>query len=53
MNGEPLAEVAQVVAHYLLALKLGIARGTVSSEEAREHIRRLVRQGLDLVGREV
>ena len=37
------AFTTQVVAHYLLALKLGIARGTVGSDEAREHIRQLVR----------
>jgi glucosamine--fructose-6-phosphate aminotransferase (isomerizing) len=37
------AFTTQVVAHYLLALKLGIARSTVTRDEAREHIRRLVR----------
>ncbi len=37
------AFTTQVVAHYLLALKLGISRGTVSADEAREHLRRLVR----------
>lgn len=37
------AFTTQVVAHYLLALKLGIARGTVSNDQAREHIRQLVR----------
>jgi glucosamine--fructose-6-phosphate aminotransferase (isomerizing) len=36
------AFTTQVVAHYLLALKLGIARGTVSNDEAREHIRKLM-----------
>ena len=33
----------QVVAHYLLALKLGMARGRVSVDEARGYIRSLMR----------
>jgi glucosamine--fructose-6-phosphate aminotransferase (isomerizing) len=37
------AFTTQVVAHYLLALKLGISRGRVGVEEAREHIRSLLR----------
>jgi glucosamine--fructose-6-phosphate aminotransferase (isomerizing) len=37
------AFTTQVVAHYLLALKLGISRGRVSQEEAREHIGHLLR----------
>ncbi len=37
------AFTTQVVAHYLLALKLGISRGRVSPEEAREHIGQLLR----------
>jgi len=37
------AFTTQIVAHYLLALKLGIARGRVAPDEAREHIRRLMR----------
>ncbi|HJO24111.1 MAG: glutamine--fructose-6-phosphate transaminase (isomerizing) [Myxococcota bacterium] len=37
------AFTTQVVAHYLLALKLGMARGCVSVDAARGHIRSLMR----------
>jgi glucosamine--fructose-6-phosphate aminotransferase (isomerizing) len=37
------AFTTQIVAHYLLALKLGIERGRVGSDAAREHIRALMR----------
>jgi glucosamine--fructose-6-phosphate aminotransferase (isomerizing) len=37
------AFTTQIVAHYLLALKLGIARGRVSQEQARRHIHDLMR----------
>jgi len=37
------AFTTQLVAHYLLALKLGIARGTLGEDEARERIGRLLR----------
>jgi glucosamine--fructose-6-phosphate aminotransferase (isomerizing) len=37
------AFTTQIVAHYLLALKLGIARGRVSPEQAAEHIANLTR----------
>jgi len=37
------AFTTQIVALYLLALKLGIARGHVSKEEAHEHISQLMR----------
>jgi glucosamine--fructose-6-phosphate aminotransferase (isomerizing) len=37
------AFTTQIVAHYLLALKLGISRGRVSPEEARVHIQNLMR----------
>jgi glucosamine--fructose-6-phosphate aminotransferase (isomerizing) len=37
------AFTTQIVAHYLLALKLGISRGRVSPDEARRHIQNLMR----------
>jgi glucosamine--fructose-6-phosphate aminotransferase (isomerizing) len=37
------AFTTQIVAHYLLALKLGIGRGVVSPDEANEHIDTLLR----------
>jgi glucosamine--fructose-6-phosphate aminotransferase (isomerizing) len=37
------AFTTQLTAHYLLALKLGISRGRVSADHAREHIARLLR----------
>ncbi|MGH0031849.1 MAG: glutamine--fructose-6-phosphate transaminase (isomerizing) [Myxococcota bacterium] len=37
------AFTTQVVAHYLLALQLGIARGRVDAKSAQEHIHNLVR----------
>jgi glucosamine--fructose-6-phosphate aminotransferase (isomerizing) len=37
------AFATQVIGHYLLALKLGIARGRVDREEARAHIHDLMR----------
>jgi glucosamine--fructose-6-phosphate aminotransferase (isomerizing) len=37
------AFTTQIVAHYLLALRLGLSRGRVSPEQAREHIHRLSR----------
>ncbi|MBW1683702.1 MAG: glutamine--fructose-6-phosphate transaminase (isomerizing) [Deltaproteobacteria bacterium] len=37
------AFTTQIVAHYLLALKLGISRGRVSPDEARQHIQDLMR----------
>jgi glucosamine--fructose-6-phosphate aminotransferase (isomerizing) len=37
------AFTTQLVAHYLLALKMGMARGRVDAEAAREHIGNLVR----------
>jgi glucosamine--fructose-6-phosphate aminotransferase (isomerizing) len=37
------AFTTQVVAHYLLALKLAISRGRIGPDEAREHIRTLMR----------
>ena len=37
------AFTTQLVAHYLLALKLGISRGYVSEEAARRHIKGLLR----------
>ena len=37
------AFTTQVVAHYLLALKLGIARGRIDAEGALEHFRTLLR----------
>jgi glucosamine--fructose-6-phosphate aminotransferase (isomerizing) len=37
------AFTTQIVAHYLLALKLGIARGKLSREAARVHIEQLLR----------
>ena len=37
------AFTTQVVAHYLMALRLGIARGRISRDEARQHISDLVR----------
>jgi glucosamine--fructose-6-phosphate aminotransferase (isomerizing) len=37
------AFTTQIVAHYLLALKLGIARGKLSREEARRHVEQLLR----------
>ena len=37
------AFTTQVVAHYLLALKLGMTRGRLSEDAAREHIRCLMR----------
>jgi glucosamine--fructose-6-phosphate aminotransferase (isomerizing) len=37
------AFTTQLVAHYLLALKLGIARGRVSQDAAREHLAGLLR----------
>jgi glucosamine--fructose-6-phosphate aminotransferase (isomerizing) len=37
------AFTTQVVAHYLLALKLGLSRGRLSRELAREHIRSLLK----------
>jgi glucosamine--fructose-6-phosphate aminotransferase (isomerizing) len=37
------AFTTQLVAHYLLALKLGLSRGRVSADAAREHIGRLLR----------
>ncbi len=37
------AFTTQIVAHYLLALKLGIARGTLDREQARERLEDLVR----------
>jgi glucosamine--fructose-6-phosphate aminotransferase (isomerizing) len=37
------AFTTQIVAHYLLALKLGIARGVVSKEAARKHTQQLLR----------
>jgi len=37
------AFTTQIVAHYLLALKLGIARGTLDREQARERLQDLMR----------
>jgi glucosamine--fructose-6-phosphate aminotransferase (isomerizing) len=37
------AFTTQIVAHYLLALKLGIARGTLDREQARERLHDLMR----------
>jgi glucosamine--fructose-6-phosphate aminotransferase (isomerizing) len=37
------AFTTQIVAHYLLALKLGVARGRVSAEEAEQHIANLTK----------
>ncbi len=37
------AFTTQIVAHYLLALKLGIARGVVTKEAARNHTQQLLR----------
>ena len=37
------AFTTQIVAHYMLALKLGISRGRVSPDEARRHIQSLMR----------
>jgi glucosamine--fructose-6-phosphate aminotransferase (isomerizing) len=37
------AFTTQVVAHYLLALKLGLSRGRLSRESAREHVRNLLK----------
>jgi glucosamine--fructose-6-phosphate aminotransferase (isomerizing) len=37
------AFTTQIVAHYLLALKLGIARGVVTKDEARRHTQLLLR----------
>jgi glucosamine--fructose-6-phosphate aminotransferase (isomerizing) len=37
------AFTTQLIAHYLLALKLGLSRGRVSADAAREHIGRLLR----------
>jgi glucosamine--fructose-6-phosphate aminotransferase (isomerizing) len=37
------AFTTQLVAHYLLALKLGIARGVVDADAAREHVSYLLR----------
>ena len=37
------AFTTQVVAHYLLALRIGLARGRLTNEMAREHIRALLR----------
>jgi glucosamine--fructose-6-phosphate aminotransferase (isomerizing) len=37
------AFTTQIVAHYLLALKLGIARATLDSEQARERLQDLMR----------
>jgi glucosamine--fructose-6-phosphate aminotransferase (isomerizing) len=37
------AFTTQVVAHYLLALKLGVARGSLSESQLREHVRDLMR----------
>ena len=37
------AFTSQIVAHYLLALKLGISRGRLSPDEARRHIQSLMR----------
>ena len=37
------AFTTQIVAHYLLALKIGIARGTLDRERARERLQDLMR----------
>jgi glucosamine--fructose-6-phosphate aminotransferase (isomerizing) len=37
------AFTTQIVAHYLMALRLGIARGRVSRDEARRHVQELMR----------
>ena len=37
------AFTTQVVAHYLLALKLALSRGRIGADEARRHIRELLR----------
>jgi glucosamine--fructose-6-phosphate aminotransferase (isomerizing) len=37
------AFTTQIVAHYLMALRLGLARGRVSRDEARRHVQELMR----------